>query len=412
MNTKIRDPHPRTWLIVMLTAMLLAACGGGGGTTAGGNTTAGGGTIAGGTPPGSGAPDNSTPPGGAPGNSTPPPVAAPLTVSSSSPADSTTNVALNSAPSVTFNSKLANATIVSPATTFTVQESLSGNIIDGRVTVSTDGMTAIFTPTVSLTANTQYLGTVRTAVKNTDGNTLARDYTWTFTSGSPAVDFAYPAAAATAVAPNTKIAAAFTTDMDPVTIVSPATSFTVKSATGAAIAGTVIYDTKSRTAVFTPAADLQPDTQYTVTLTTNVKDASTVGSPLASNKEWNFTTGKQSDTVKPVIAKFSPGPEVKGVAVNSPIAVTFSKAMDPSTITKETFFISDDIGIQLSGRLVVDTGKNVATFFPDDSKPNTRYHIVINTQVKDLAGNVLDVGAPNPLHSANEAWSYFETGTP
>jgi hypothetical protein len=112
-----------------------------------------------------------------------------------------------------------------------------------------------------------------------------------------------------------------------------------------------------------------------------------------------------------VIAKFSPGPEVKGVAVNSPIAVTFSETMDPSTITKETFFISDDIGIQLSGRLVVDTGKNVATFFPDDSKPNTRYHIVINTQVKDLAGNALDVGAASPLHPAYEAWSFFETGT-
>src|ERR1700716_3062224 len=151
MNTKIRDQHPWTWLIVMLTAMLLAACGGGGsGTTADG-------TLLG---------------GGAPGSSTPPPVAAPLTVPSSSPADGTTNVALNSAPLVTFNSKLENATIVSPAKAFTVQEFLSGNIIDGTVTVSTDGMTAIFTPTVSLTANTQYLGTVSTAVKNTGGNTL------------------------------------------------------------------------------------------------------------------------------------------------------------------------------------------------------------------------------------------------
>jgi hypothetical protein len=104
----------------------------------------------------------------------------------------------------------------------------------------------------------------------------------------------------------------------------------------------------------------------------------------------------------PTVTDFSPGHEVKGVELNSAITVTFSKPMDPSTITPETFLVSDANGQHLSGPLAIDTRNNVATFFPVDLAPNTRYHIVVTNAVKDLAGNAFGVDG---------FVSFFETGT-
>jgi hypothetical protein len=373
MNTKIYGQHPWTWLIVMLTALLLTACGGGSGS----------------------------------GGGTPPPPPTPISISSTSPADKTAGVALNTAIGVTFSAKVEPATIVSPASAFTVKEVLSGKNVEGSVIRDASGMTAVFTPAANLAANTQYLGTVTTAVKNTDGTALARDYTWTFTTTSPAVDSTSLASVAAAPAINTKVAATFNTDMNPATIVSPATSFTLKPSApgGTAVAGTVSYDSPSRTAIFAPAANLQPATTYIATLTTDAKD--TRGNALTSNTTWTFTTGSQSDTVVPTVFDFSPGHEVKGVELNSQIKVTFAKPMDPSTITlgsattSPTFLVSDANSNHLSGTLAIDTKNNVATFFPADLKPNTRYHIVVTNGAKDLAGNAFGVDG---------FVSFFETG--
>jgi hypothetical protein len=370
MNTKIHGQHPWTWLIAMLTALLLTACGGGS------SSGAGGGPIL------------------AP--------ATPISIISTSPADKAAGVALNTAIGVTFNVKVEAATIVSPASAFTVKEVLSGTDVPGSIVLDASGTTAIFTPKANLAANTQYRGTVTMTVKSTGGSTLAKDYTWTFSTTLPAVDFTYPASAAAAPAINTKIAATFNTDIDPATIISPATSFTLQPSApgGTAVAGTVSYDTRSRTAIFAPAANLQPATAYIATLTTNAKD--THGNALTSNTTWTFTTGLQSDKVMPTVTDFSPGHEVKGVELNSAITVTFSKPMDPSTITPETFLVSDANGRHLSGPLAIDTRNNVATFFPADLAPNTRYHIVVANTVKDLAGNAFGVDG---------FVSFFETGT-
>lgn len=373
MNTKIHGQHPLTWLIVIFTALLLTACGGGSGS----------------------------------GGGSPPPPVTPISITSTSPADKTAGVALNTALGVTFNAKVDPATIVSPASAFTVKEVLSGKNVDGSVALDASGMTAIFTPKTNLAANTSYLGTVTTAVKNADGTTLARDYTWTFTTASPAVASTSLASVAATTAINTKIAATFNTDMDPATLASPATSFTLKPSApgGTAVAGTVSYDALSRTAIFAPAANLQPNTAYIATLTTDAKD--TRGNALASNTTFTFTTGAQSDTVTPAVFDFSPGHEVKGVELNSTITVTFNKPMDPSTITlgsattSPTFLVSDQNGSHLSGTLAFDTKNNVATFFPTDLMPNTRYHIVVTNGVKDLAGNAFGV---------NGFVSFFETG--
>lgn len=407
MNMKAHSHHPWTWLIVMLTALLLTACGGGGGgddaTTGGTNT---GGSLTGGTTGGSTTGGDTT--GNPPPPAVTPPPAVALAISSTTPADSTTGVALNSMPSVTFNVKVDPATIVSLPSAFTIREiGNDAHHLPGSVVMNADGMTAVFMATENLAANAQYIGTVSTEVRSEDGTSLAQEHTWTFSTTSPAVGFTYPSAATTAPAINTKIVAAFNTDIDPLTIDSPAaTSFTLRQAGpgGAAVAGVVTYDARTKAAVFAPTANLLPATAYTATITTDVRDMR--GNALGSGATWTFTTGAQADTSKPSVLTVSPGSEVTGVRLDSEIKVTFSEAMDPSSITSQTFFVSDESYRHLSGRLVIDAENNVATFFPADSTANTRYHVVLTSEVKDLAGNTLDTGS-------NIEWrSYFETGAP
>ena len=95
---------------------------------------------------------------------------------------------------------------------------------------------------------------------------------------------------ATGVPTNKDIAVTFSEPMDQSTITT-STFFVKKGAT--LVPGTVSYS--GTTATFNPSVALDPNTLYTATVTTGVKDAS--GVALASNVLWSFTTGSTSATL-------------------------------------------------------------------------------------------------------------------
>jgi hypothetical protein len=76
--------------------------------------------------------------------------------------------------------------------------------------------------------------------------------------------------------------------MNPATIISPATTFTLTGPGSTPVAGAVTYDVSSYAATFTPTNPLALDTVYTATITTGAQDLA--GDPLASNYVWTFTT--------------------------------------------------------------------------------------------------------------------------
>jgi uncharacterized delta-60 repeat protein len=105
------------------------------------------------------------------------------TVSSTSPANNATGVAINSAITATFSETMDASTITTA--TFALS---NGGSVTGAVTYS--GTTATFTPTSNLSYSTTYTATITTGVKDSAGNAMASPYTWSFTTGSA------PAAAA------------------------------------------------------------------------------------------------------------------------------------------------------------------------------------------------------------------------
>src|SRR5207248_1683357 len=173
-------------------------------------------------------------------------------------------------------------------------------------------------------------------VKATDaaGNTDATpaSFSWTITS-PPTVTAQTPASGATNVLLTAAPTATFSRAMDASTIT--ATSFTLTPSGGSAVAATVGYNSTTLVATLTPSAQLTANTTYTANLATTV--AASAGTALASAYTWTFTTAGGSPTVVSV----TPPNLQKGVARNYHPTVTFSTAMNASTITTSSYTLKD-----------------------------------------------------------------------
>jgi hypothetical protein len=211
----------------------------------------------------------------------------PPTVSTTSPADNATGIALNTSVSATFSEAMNNSTLNTASFTLGVH---GGPSVTGTVQVS--GNTATFTPTASLAGNTRYHARITTAAMDTAGNALAATYTWHFTTGAapdttpPTVISTSPVSGGTGAAQNSSVSATFSEAMSNSTLNT--SSFTLRRATSGSpvVGGTV--NVSGNTATFTPTASLAGNTQYIANITTSVTDAA--GNALATNYAWNFTT--------------------------------------------------------------------------------------------------------------------------
>ncbi len=199
----------------------------------------------------------------------------------------------------------------------------------------------------------------------------------------PAVNATTPAPNSVGVNLNQAITVTFTESIDPGTI-TPNT-FIVADATGAAVPSTVTYEQSSKTATFHHEL-LLPNTTYTATITTGVKDLA--GNAMADSYSWQFTTGETQDTTPPTVLFTFPASNSVGVAMNTAVAATFSEAIDPATINGQTFILVKDGATQVAGSVTyVGT---TALFKPTGNLlSGASYTATITTGVKDLAGNTM-----------------------
>ena len=318
-----------------------------------------------------------------------------------------TGVPTSQAVQATFSEAMNPATIVSPATNFTLTAP-GGVAVAGAVTYAVAGSVATFTPTSALTASTTYVATIKTGVQDLSGNALASQYQWTFTTGAapdttkPTIIAENPVGGATGVPTNQAVTATFSKAMNAATITatSPATFTLTNTATTAAVAGLVTYSGVGNTATFTPTAALATGTQYTAMITSAATDLSgnaltaTGGLPLS----WSFTTGSAVVTTGPSILLTSPLDTATNVPVNQAVSATFSKAMNPLTITSATFTVTGPTGPAITGTYNYNATTLVATFTPTANlAADTTYTADITSGATDLAGNPLGSGiVPNP----------------
>ncbi len=196
-------------------------------------------------------------------------------VTSISPILNANNVPTNTVITALFSTTMNPSTITS--STFTVSNGVTG-------TVSYSGSTASFTPSSSLASNTTYTVTITTGVQSTNGQALASNYTWSFTTTgvpvAPVISSVTPGNLSTNISVNAVVSAVFSEAMNSSTLTS--STFTLNN--GAT--GTVSYN--GTTATFIPSVSLAYSTTYTATISTGVQSAS--GLALGSPYSWSFTT--------------------------------------------------------------------------------------------------------------------------
>ncbi len=146
------------------------------------------------------------------------------------------------------------------------------------------------------------------------------------------------------------------------------------SGTGITVSNTKVVSSTSITATFTIALNA-PIGAQNVTVTT----------PVGTSGTQTFTV----NALPPTVTFTNPANLSTGIPLNRKIAVTFSKPMNPLTITTATFTLVGG-GTNVAGTVSYNAATNVATFSPlANLTASTLYTATITTGAKDQAGNSL-----------------------
>jgi methionine-rich copper-binding protein CopC len=203
---------------------------------------------------------------------------------------------------------------------------------------------------------------------------------------APTVVSTSPANGATSIAVSTGVTVTFSEAMDCSTITSA--SFFVELG-GTLAPGTIAC--AGTTATLTPSPALSAGSTYTATVQAGVK--STTALALAQSVTWSFTTAASS--VPPTVVSTVPASGATNVAISAGLTVTFSEAMDCTTITSTSFFEALG-GTPTPGTIAC--GGSQATFTPSASLSlAATYTATVQAGVKSTNGLAL---------AASVTWSF------
>ncbi len=220
----------------------------------------------------------------------------------------------------------------------------------------------------------------------------------------PTVTAVSPASGATGISRTSPITVTFSEAVDPTTI--SAGSFELRDAASTLIAATVTYNVTARVATLTPGVVLAGSAVYTAMVrggATDPRVKDVAGNALAANTSWSFTT-VAADTLAPTVTGRSPADDATGVSpAAAGITVTFSEAMDATSINTSTFGLRDSAGATVPVSVGYTAATRTATLTPSTPLAATSTYVVIvsggttDPRVKDVAGNAL---------AAEASWSF------
>jgi hypothetical protein len=322
----------------------------------------------------------------------------PPTVTSTSPANGTVNVATSATVTVNFSEAMDPSTI-----TNSTVKILDGNtIVNSTVVYNSSNNSVTITPVVALANSKNYTISVVggvPGVHDAAGNPLAQTFTSVFSTVPPAGTQDTTPPTVTSFSPSSGTANVAVNASITVTFSEALTSSTVNTSTirllngSTSVAATVAYNATNRTATITPSAALANSQTYTISVTggTNgVKDLA--GNALAQTVTSTFTTVAPADTTAPTISSITPAGGATNVARTTAPQIVFSEAMNATTITGSTVRLLDG-STQVAATVTYNATTRTATITPNATLSASRtYTISIlggSNGVKDSAGNAL-----------------------
>ena len=306
------------------------------------------------------------------------------TVSTISPANGQTGVPLNG-QIVALMSDVIDSTSVTN-TSITVTPS-GGSAIAGAVTLSSNGLTLTFVPSAALTASTVYNVSVG-GFKDIEGNTVTT-FTSSFTTGTVAfgsgsfvVNFTSPASGATGVSVTSPVTFTMSNLINP----GSANSSTIAvydSVAGAYVAGSV--SVSGNAATFTPLTQYPANTLMYMGVFGLADEAGN-----ADTQYWyTFTTANLVDHNAPTVT-ITPTNGATNVGLNTQIVLSFSKSINPATISATSLGLFNGNTSISYGYSVSQDNRTVIVNPSGSQLPSgATLTVALTGVIQDLSGNAL-----------------------
>ncbi len=295
-----------------------------------------------------------------------------------------------------------------------------GNI-DGTVDWPAEN-SLIFTLSVDLLDDQVY--TVRLSDVLTDalGNALDGDgdgvaggiFTSTFSTGYDRlyVVSSYPENSDTGVSTSTVAYVNFSRPVNPATVTTATFYIAPVMDPENHIPAIVTVNPGYSSAMLSPEADLTEDTQYVMTVTSDVADPA--GNPLDQESgnpldpfTAHFTTGGE-DLTPPCVFSIIPLDNAENIPVGTSVTVQFTEPILPGSVTSTSFRLAGSSG-NVAGEYIFADGNATVIFTPTDGLlDNHAYTVILTSGITDTSGNGLDGDCDGG--SGPDFTSTFETG--
>ena len=307
----------------------------------------------------------------------------PPTISGITPPNGVTGVGTNVSPSATF-SKILNPISFNSSTVYLNNET-TGQSVPGSVTAGQGDMSVSFKPAAVLTPTTQYCFYVE-GVTDLVGYTTYGDGCFTTGLGPdtvpPVISQMSPPTGSTGVAVNPLLQFVTSKPINPATFSNASVSLRAGNAQ-VALTATLGPDYQTITVNVSPNL-LSPSTAYSISLSGFQDFLGNTVTPFNAS----FSTGVSStpDLVQPIVLSTNPLNGATGVLTTSPIAITFSKPVDPISVNGSNI----NVYLQASGASLAGTFSTngpVVTFTPQSPIPGNSVVQVTVYNVLDYSGN-------------------------
>jgi Bacterial Ig-like domain len=314
------------------------------------------------------------------------------TVTAVGPQDGAPDVSATANMEATFSEAMDSSTI--NGSTFTLAKQGASQPVAAQVTYDPANKRATLDPDADLEAGSTYTATIKgggSGVKDPAGNPLGEDESWSFTT-------------AAAPPPQDTTAPETTIDSGP---------------TGTVSGSSVSFAFTSNEAGSTFECKLDGDSFASCTSPqnySNLSDGAHTFSVRATDAAGNVDATADSyswtvDATAPAVTAVGPQDGAPDVAIATNVEATFSEAMDPNTISTNTFTLTKQGASQpVAADVSYDLATMKATLDPGgeilDLDPSATYIATIKggaSGAKDLAGNPL---------TEDESWSFTTAAAP
>jgi N,N-dimethylformamidase beta subunit-like protein/uncharacterized protein DUF4082/Big-like domain-containing protein len=282
---------------------------------------------------------------------------------------------------------------------FTVRPAAGGQVVAANVSYDDATRTVTLVPAARLAQNLRYTAELSASIRARDGTAMAAPASWSFTTGTNLqVTGRTPAPLAGGISPSAVVRVSFSRPVDGGTVDN--SHVRLLRPGGQTVPAQVAYDAATRTATLVPAQPLELMSAYDVVVDDSIRASD--GAPL-DGVRWSFSTAITPPPA-PVPVAFSPSAAAAGVMNDARVRVTFDRALDPATVTPQTFTLAPAGGAPVTATVAYDQVNQRATLTPLASLAvGTHYTAALDTGIRSAAGT--------PLASV-VSWSFITARCP